>query len=105
MISGLSTCYNPNSLRTVPGNRSLYFSPGEGSVCILTELGSLEEASGRREVRAELIKELESELRLPVAGGGVFSPRGSLEESGDRQWPCRWHLALRLSCPCLSLSF
>lgn len=37
----LSTCYNPNSLRTVPGNRSLYFSPGEGSVCILTELGSL----------------------------------------------------------------
>lgn len=41
VTSRLSVRYNPNSRRTVPGNKNLYFFSGEGSVCILTELRSL----------------------------------------------------------------
>ena len=55
IISRLSICYNPNSWRTVQGNKSLFLFFPLGIIRFASSRSS--EASGRRETRAELIKE------------------------------------------------
>ena len=55
IISRLSICYNPNSWRTVQGNKSLFLFFPLGIIRFASSRSS--EASGRRETSAELIKE------------------------------------------------